>query len=169
MSSGFVYLRPVYVMFVRANGPYASSAQRAWGQVFAWLDENHLRQSITVGYGLMHDNPKVVSSDQCRYDACIEIPDVLGSKIPPQFSVQKLPGGAFARQRHKGLTSEISNTIVEIRDQWAPRSGLWVDANRPVLEIYHDDPDVVSDGARRIDVCVPVATEDGSATDRSAA
>lgn len=167
MSTGFVYLRPVYVMFVRTTGAYASSSQNAWGQVFKWLDENHLRQKVDVGYGLLHDNPKIVSVDRCRYDACIKIPEGLEGRIPEMFSVQKLPGGAFARARHKGLTSELSLTIANMRDDWIPESGLWLDPNRPMLEIYHDDPVKVADGARKIDICIPVSTQ--AADGRSAA
>ena len=169
MSSGFVYLRPVYVMFIRANGAYSTSSQEAWRQVFNWIDANKVRRHITAGYGLMHDNPKVVSVDRCRYDACIEIPTGFESDIPHMFSVQKLPGGAFARQRHKGLTAEVEQTIVKIRDQWVPESGLWLDPARPVLEIYHDDPDAVADGDRKIDVCVPVSAEGQTVEDRTAA
>jgi len=154
-------------MFMRTNGAYASSSQKAWGRVFQWLDENNIRQEVNVGYGLLHDNPQIVSEDQCRYDACIEIPEQFESKIPEMFSVQKLPGGAFARTRHKGMTAELSKTIVNLRDEGIPSRGLWLDPNRPMLEIYHDDPMTVADGARKIDVCVPVSTQ--ALDDRSAA
>lgn len=154
-------------MFVRTNGAYASSAQKAWTQVFDWLDQNQIRQQVSVGYGLLRDDPKIASIDQCRYDACIEIPEGFETKIPEMFSVQKLPGGAFARTRHKGLTSELSKTITNLRDDWIPASGLWVDSTRPMLEIYHDDPMKIKDGERKIDVCIPVSTEVGE--DRSAA
>lgn len=169
MSTGFVYLRPVYTMFLRKNGAYASSAHRAWQDVFTWLDQNRLRQKVDVGYGLLHDNPRVVSVDNCRYDACIKIPEGLESQIPAQFSVQKLPGGAFARTRHKGLSAELSHTIATMRDEWIPASGLYLDHTRPILEIYHDDPEIVEDGARKIDVCIPVSAQAQEAVDRSAA
>ncbi len=154
-------------MFVRTNGAYASSAQKAWHQVFKWLDENNIRQEVNVGYGLLHDNPKIVSVDRCRYDACIEIPERFESKIPEPFSVQKFLGGAFARARHNGMTAELSMTIADLRDGWIPSSGLWLDPNRPILEIYHDDPVTVPDGERKIDICIPVSTE--AVEDRSAA
>jgi len=154
-------------MFVRTNGAYASSAQKAWFQVFKWLDDNNIRQQVNVGYGLLHDNPQVVSVDRCRYDACIEIPEGFESKVPEMFSVQKLPGGAFARTRHNGMTAELSLTIANLRDEWIPNSGLWLDPNRPMLEIYHDDPMTVADGARKIDVCIPVSAQ--AEVDRSAA
>lgn len=144
-------------MFARANGAYASSAQKAWFQVFKWLDDNNIRQKVELGYGLLHDNPKVVSVDRCRYDACIEIPEGFESKVPGMFSVQKLPGGAFARTRHQGMTAELSMTIASLRDDWVPSSGLWLDPHRPMLEIYRDDPMTVPDGERKIDVCIPVA------------
>lgn len=169
VSSGFVYLRPVYVMFVRTNGAYASSAQRAWQHVFDWLDESRLRQSVTVGYGLLHDNPKEVAVDSCRYDACIEIPESLQSNIPAQFSVQKLPGGAFARMRHSGETSDLSTTIAELRDKWIPDSGLWLDPARPMLETYRQDSLVVGASKLKVDVCIPVTAEQQTSCDRSAA
>lgn len=157
MSSGLVYLRPVYVMFVRAHGAYGESAQNAWQKMFRWIDENNRRQVVQAGYGLLHDNPKVISLDQCRYDACIEVPEGFQDKIPETFAVQKLPGGAFARRKHQGTASEIAVTIADVRDHYVKESGLNYDPSRPVLEIYHDDPEIVPDGKRKIDVCVPVS------------
>lgn len=154
-------------MFVRGHGPYRTSSKDAWGKVFGWLDSAGVRQKVSVGYGLILDNPKVVAVDQCRYDACIEIPDGFESKVPEQFSLQKLPGGAFVRKRHKGLTDDIAKTISHLRDNCISETGLFFDPNRPVLEIYHDDPAIVSDGERKIDVCVPVSAQQQS--DRTAA
>lgn len=159
MSSGLVYLRPVFVMFVRAHGAYGESATNAWQKMFKWIDENNQRHVVQAGYGLLHDNPKVISLDECRYDACIEVPDGFQNKIPETFAVQRLPGGAFARRKHQGTAKEIAVTISDLRDRQVKDSGLSFDPRRPVLEIYHDDPDKVPDGKRKIDVCLPVTAE----------
>lgn len=156
-------------MFYRAHGAYASSSKRAWQQMFKWIDENRLRQKITAGFGLLHDNPRLVAVDHCRYDACISVPEGLEGRIPEMFSLQKLPGGAYARQRHDGLTGDLSLTIAKLRDDNIPKNGLWIDPHRPMLEIYHDDPELTFDGERKIDVCIPVTVTEQKPTIRSAA
>jgi DNA gyrase inhibitor GyrI len=169
VTSGFVYLRPVPVMFVRTTGPYGKSADQAWDQMLNWLTENGLRDSTKNGYGLMHDDPRTVPVEQCRYDACAEVPSEMFNAAPDHFSMCYLPGGAFSRKRHKGMQKDLGPAIVEMRDSWLPQHDLALDSNRPMITIFYDDPLIVPDGKRRIDICAPIKIQAEGTEDRSAA
>lgn len=166
-KAGLVYLRPVPVVFFRVQGPYATSVNAAWGQMFDWLEKHDLRSTAGRGYGLARDNPRVVGHDKCRYDACVEIPADLSPAALEAVMTQRLPGGAYARQRHVGQFESIRDVIVEMRDNWAPTAGLSIDLKRPIVTIYLTDPANVDPTQLKADVCMPVTT--GADSGRSAA
>lgn len=169
MSTGFVYLRPLNVVFARATGPYANSSHEAWGRMFDWLDRHALRRDVSQGFGLLLDNPAQVPSGRCRYDACVEL--MLGCEglVPEDFSVQRLPGGAYVRTRHTGSYKGLRDAFARLRDEWAPEHGTALDPRRPLIEIYLDDPARVPEAKRRVDICIPVSVQTLSEDDRSAA
>lgn len=166
-KAGLVYLRPVPVVYFRAIGPYATTVNAAWSSMFAWLDNFDLRKSAGRGYGLARDNPRVVGHEKCRYDACIEMPADLDPAALEHVLTQRLPGGAYARQRHVGHYENIRNVIVEMRDTWAPTAGLSIDSRRPIVTIYLSDPADVGPAQLKADVCLPVSA--GADSGRSAA
>lgn len=168
MSTGFVYLRPLNVAAASAKGPYATSAAAAWKQMFAWLQESGLIAEVGTGYGLLLDDPRAVGPANCRYDACIEIAHEFRHRVPGNFTVRRLPGGAYARRRHHGGVVGLARTISELRHEWMPSQGLAIDTRRPVIEIYLDNPEIVPLEKQRIDLCMPVRFTD-SAANQSAA
>ena len=156
MNTGFVYLRPLTVAAVRAQGPYAVSAAAAWKDMFDWLHRSGFIRQIGTGYGLLLDDPRAVSSAACRYDACVTLLDEFRHLVPENFSIRRLPGGAYARRRHTGGVVGLSHTISQLRNEWMPSQGLVVDSRRPVIEIYLDNPEDVAIEKQRIDICMPV-------------
>jgi len=156
VNTAFVYIRPKKVAFVRVRGSYAASSIEAWNSVFDWLEDHGLKSPVGRGYGLMHDNPRLVPPARCRYDACIEVPLGAEELLPDHISTQILPGGAYARERHTGGIGGLRDKIARLRDEWAPANGIAVDAKRPFIEIFYDDPAVVPEERWTIDVCVPV-------------
>jgi AraC family transcriptional regulator len=157
VSTGFVYLRPLNVAAVRARGPYSQSAKAAWGDMFEWLRRTGLLQQIGTGYGLLLDDPRHVAPEKCRYEACVELVDHALATLPENFSVRRLPGGAYARRRHVGGVVGLAETISKMRNEWVPTQGLFVDVRRPVIEIFLDNPDLVLTERQRVDVCMPVS------------
>lgn len=158
MHNAFVYLRPLNVAFIRVEGPYAEAAPDAWQRVFAWLDRSGHRRSSGCGYGLMLDDPMTTAREKCRYDACIEMLVDYQDCISREFGFRRLPGGAYARRRQVGPPEGgVTRLVSTLRDDWAPENGLVIDAKRPVIEIYLDDPATTPLEKRRIDVCLPVS------------
>jgi AraC family transcriptional regulator len=156
VRTGFVYLRPLNVAACRVAGPYSESSAAAWGKVFAWLNSTGMIRQIGTGYGLLLDDPRETPPEKCRYEACVELLDEARGVVPSEFNVRRLPGGAYARQRHLGGTVGLSKTISKLRSEWVPQYGVIVDTRRPVIEIYLDNPDHVPLERQRVDVCMPV-------------
>lgn len=157
MKLNFVYLRATNLVSCRAIGPYETSAKAAWAEMFAWLDESGLRGRVNRGFGLAHDDPRKVASERCRYDACIDVPDALPPTMWQHLMPQRLPGGAYTRFRHVGPHHEIGATISRIRNDWCPTTGTVPASDRPVVEIYLDDPGFCEPEKLRTDLCLPVA------------
>ena len=155
MTTSLVYLRPVNVAAVRVRGPYSTSAGQAWDLMADWLRTSGAMCDVTPRYGLLLDDPRLTSQTVCRYEACVALPAEFGH-LPQGFSVKRVPYGAYARERHVGGKVGIARTISKIRSEWMSDNGLVSDTDRPLIEIYLDDPSTVPVEQQRIDVCLPV-------------
>jgi AraC family transcriptional regulator len=154
-----VYLRPRLVGFVRSQGPYASSSAQAWQALRDWLDRHDLTGKTGCGYGLALDHPQQVAPENCRYEACIDLPAGYENLKTDGLSFQTLPGGAFARIRHVGPYNKVRASVALVRDTWLPdQPRLLADRRRPLLIVYLDDPKTCAANKLRCDVCVPVRT-----------
>jgi AraC family transcriptional regulator len=162
LTKRFVYLRPLRVIYVRSVGAYPTSSSQSWERMLAWLDEAGLRRTLVCGYGLARDDPHLVAPDKCRYDACIEMPVMLPVPLPTDFGVQRLPGGAYKRQRHVGSYRTIREALYRVRGELPLSDGLAVDAQRPLVAIYLDDPMECPEERLRADLCVPVISQEQS-------
>lgn len=168
MRVSLVYLRPRQVGFVRANGPYKTSSVEAWQALTQWLERHDLSSQIGCGYGLALDHPDSVAPEQCRYEACVDLPGGYENLKTDGISFQTLPGGAFARIRHVGPYQNIRLSIAKVRDNWLPgQPRLLPDRRRPLLVVYLDDPKTCAANKLRSDVCVPVRTHHNDAVSRT--
>jgi AraC family transcriptional regulator len=161
MQIDYVYIRPVEVFYFRALGPYKSSAAAAWNGMLAWLDGHGLRASIRRGYGIINDDPAKTPPHLRRYDACIET--MVDVDVEPASGIGRraVPGGAYVVHRHIGRHRTIGAGFSYIRRKWVPGHGLEIDARRPHLEVYLNDPATTPARQLMTDLCVPVfpATE----------
>ena len=149
-------------------GPYKQSSVQAWAAMEQWLARHDLTSQSGCGYGLAHDHPQSVSPVQCRYDACVELPEGYENLKHDGLGLQYLPGGAFARIRHVGSYQSIKPSLAAIRDTWLPgQPRLLPDRRRPLLVVYLDDPKIREASKLRCDVCVPVRTHHDDITSRA--
>lgn len=151
-----VYLRPRAVTFVRMFGPYEQSSGAAWDELLAWLARRGLRDDVTVGYGLVHDDPRSTEPEKRRYDACVELSMSALAEVGGEMRAQYLPGGAFVRSRVSGGYEKISDVLSSMRDEWLPLLGLRIDRRRPVIAVYLSDPRFVPANECKADICLPV-------------
>lgn len=156
MKTGFVYLRPTPLVYVRSKGHYRDASQRSWSRLFHWMDRHKLRGVVRTGYGLCQDDPRVTPANECRYDACIELPDHLSGSDFDDIAFQRLPSGAFARKRFVGPHESIGTAMRELRAGWCGNPGIAIAHDRPALEIYLDDPLEVAPERLRTDLCLPI-------------
>lgn len=157
LKTGLVYLRPAHLIAFRAKGPYSSSAAAAWKQMFDWLSRRGLRGKVHRGYGMALDDPRRVPPAECRYDACIEVPEAMPAGELEMLLPQRLPGGPYVRLRCVGPHSELGATAKKLREQWSGQHGMHICPRRPMLEIYLDDPAFCDPARLRTDLCLPIA------------
>ncbi|MEQ1696378.1 MAG: GyrI-like domain-containing protein [Hyphomicrobiaceae bacterium] len=161
-------MRPKQVVFVRSLGAYGASSQVAWKEMLAWIARQKIRPQIDCGYGVAHDYPGSTAAGDCRYDACIVLPEGFVSPRDDTLPFQTLPGGAFARMRHVGSYQTVRSSIALVRDRWlAKQPNLLADRRRPLMTVYFDNPGERPNDGLRCDVCIPVRTDHEDAFKRT--
>ena len=145
---------PAEVAYLRHTGPYGEPISQFWQRtVYPWLVANALLGHPR--YGISHDDPGITAPEQCRYDACVEVPP--GTRLPRGTLTTTIPGGRFATARFFGTTAEIGAAWNAVLRDWLPASGYQIDA-RPCFEYYprearYDE----KTGAFECDICIPLA------------
>lgn len=167
--SVLVYLRPTRLIYVRETGLYQDVIPKAWARLFAWLNANGLYASLGRGYGLARDNPLEIGAENCRYDACVEVPSDIEDRALRELGITTLPGGAYACRRLTGSYDRMRSIVARVHSEFTPYPGLCFDENRPVVSIYVDNPNRYRDVDLRSDICVPIIAADDVVHSRLAA
>lgn len=153
MNVKLIDRQPATVAYFRHLGPYGESIARFWQETFyPWLVTNDLLDQPR--YGISHDDPGVTAQEQCRYDACVE--------VPPRFVLSgnafktTIPGGRYAVLSFKGTVAEVGGAWTALLRDWLPSSGLQLDG-RPCFEYYPKGSSYDADtGIFDCDICIPV-------------
>jgi AraC family transcriptional regulator len=145
--------QPANVAYLRHVGPYGAPLSLFWQKtVYPWLATNGLLEQPR--YGISHDDPNITAPQQCRYDACVEVP----TQFVPSGTAFKtvIPGGRYAVLAFKGTVSQIEAAWTALLRDWLPSSGLQLDA-RACFEHYPKgstyDPQT---GVFDCEICIPV-------------
>lgn len=139
------------VAYRRLTGPYGPAIGVFWRDVFGeWMVQNGLLQRVRYGIGL--DDPQITPAGQCRYDACVEVPE--NFVVTPPVAVRVLPGGQHAVARFSGTGAEIGQAWMRLFGE-LPSIGLQADG--AYFERYAEDSsyDPVT-GVMACELCVPV-------------
>jgi AraC family transcriptional regulator len=154
MNVRIIEREPVQVAYLRHTGPPGEPVSRFWLEtVVPWMATNNLFGRVR--YGVTLDDPSVTRQEQCRYDACIEVPEkqVLSGEAKRKL----IPGGRYAALAFGGTAREIGTAWDRMLREWLPRSGLQLDS-RPFFEHYALDSQYDPKSGRfTCDICVPVA------------
>ena len=141
------------IAFTRSRGGYGKNIGQAWNQLFRWAYARDLVRKETEFLGIPWDNPGVTETRNCRYYACITVPEnVQGSG---HVSTMVLPGGKIAVYHFEGKDCDISRAYESLYGRWMPESGFLPD-DRPGFESYIELPDDRPDRILRYDICIPV-------------
>ncbi|MEK3758635.1 GyrI-like domain-containing protein [Paenibacillus sp. FSL P4-0338] len=137
------------IAYVRRTGPYGPGNVQAMEQLKEWAREQGLLQGSAVLFGIPQDNPETTPPAECRYDACISLPE--NSPAEALVPYGELPGGAYA-------VVTIQHTAEAVLQAWAEilpalsRSGYKLDPGRPVIERYTE----VMVSRHLCELCFPV-------------
>ncbi|MBY9080807.1 GyrI-like domain-containing protein [Paenibacillus sp. HN-1] len=147
-------LPPCRIAYVRQTGPYGSANAVAMEKVKEWARGQQLLDGSAVLFGIPQDNPQTTPPEQCRYDACIVIPE--------DYAIADSAGDASIHEDHfsggKYAVCVISHTAEAIGQAWTEifkslhTSGLQLDYNKPIIERYKGE--LLEDGW--CEICVPV-------------
>ena len=153
MKIDIIDRQPVTVASFRHVGPFGEPISRFWQQTVApWMASNKLQGAR---YGVSHDNPNATPPEQCRYDACVEVPPDFAFTGGAQKTV--IAGGKYAVYKFKGTNADVFAAWRTMMQEWLPSSGYRPDA-RPCFEYYPTgstwDPKT---GVFECEICVPVA------------
>jgi AraC family transcriptional regulator len=103
MKITVVERQPVKVFYLRHTGPFGEPVGRFWRTtVTPWLADHGLLDCPR--YGVAVDNPMDTAPDNCRYDACVEVP--AGLQLPDAEETT-IPGGRYAVTAFKGTAAQI--------------------------------------------------------------
>lgn len=132
MHIELIELPAVRVAGLRHTGAYGPALGVFWRETFIpWLQQHQLDGPTCYGIGL--DDPATTPPEQCRYDACVEVPGHFHAAAPA--SVQTLPGGRYAVAEFRGDARNIGAAWIEMCARLIPEFGLQHDA-RPSFERY---------------------------------
>ena len=86
--------QPATIAYLRHLGPYGKPIARFWQETYKpWAVMNKLGADH-ARYGISHDDPCITAPEQCRYDACAEVPpDFITSGSALKTTI---PGGKYA-------------------------------------------------------------------------
>ncbi|MCG8634993.1 MAG: AraC family transcriptional regulator [Desulfobacterales bacterium] len=140
------------VAYKRIIGPYDFvKANQAFDKMFtrlAPLCDIH----TSISLGVVWDNPEVTAPENCRYDACITVPD----SVPDSIETQTIPEGEYVVS-HCEISSyaALESVYGQIFSGWFPQNN-YVPADSISYEIYLNNPANHPRGSLLIDICIPV-------------
>lgn len=150
---------PAYnLAYVRTVGAYgnAEAIGAAFETIMTWAEENGLLGDSSVFIGVSHDDPEMVSMEECRYDASVTVPE--GTEGEGDVGVYELPAGRYAVFTTSGLYENIAEELEKAYGDlmaWWPTGGYEMDP-RPWLELYYGTKEDYEAGKFVVDICVPI-------------
>ncbi|MEQ1711509.1 MAG: GyrI-like domain-containing protein [Hyphomicrobium sp.] len=152
------FIPPMRLACIEARGPIVPASHAAWRGLLDWIERrghNHPGR----GYGQAYRGGPMMLPGHQRYAACIEVPSTWHPCDARYATITRSSGGAYATRRYVGPYSNIGGVVLEIREVWLPKSGVYIDPHRPLLTIFHDDPRNTMPEFQRADVCIPVSVD----------
>ncbi len=120
------------VAYMRHIGRYGPAVGDFWRDTFMpWLLAEGLAERPR--YGIGRDDPCITPADNCRYDACVEVPDDFVAR--GAVGIAAMPGGRYAVTDFEGTPADLDVAYTELLRDWLPASGLQADG-RPFYEYY---------------------------------
>ncbi len=110
-----------------------SSIGRTWTELLERLEDAEIDIDDCMRFSISHDHPVLTPPSQCRYDACVALPQ--GQDIDLSLAKVEIPAGRYAILPVEGQKNSILDQYLEFYTVWMPQSGYEPD-NFPTLEHY---------------------------------
>ncbi|HEX2946661.1 MAG TPA: AraC family transcriptional regulator [Clostridia bacterium] len=142
------------VAYARKVGSYLDS-RGAWDKILKWSYENWINPANTSYIGVSLDDPADVPEEECRFDACVTIPEGFNKQEDPDVKFRTLKGGLYALYRFHDTVDKLAIAYSSIFGQWLPNSDYDLD-DRDCLEFNLNDPAKDPEGKSIINLYIPV-------------
>ncbi|EES74953.1 MULTISPECIES: AraC family transcriptional regulator [Paenibacillus] len=155
MQATIVELPLMEAAYVRHVGSYLETYQ-AWAKLGMWAAQHQLFPPEQSFIGISLDDPAVTEEEECRYDACVTVPDTLSrADAPPEIGFQTLPGGLYAKFNFYDTPDKLALLYQSIFGNWLPDSEYDPD-DRYCLEFSMNDPAQDPQGKAKVDLYIPI-------------
>jgi DNA gyrase inhibitor GyrI len=134
--------------YMRRTGKYGPENKETMENLKEWAKSKHLFDKKAVIYGIAQDNSETTKPDNCRYDACIVIPQdfIIDTNVDEcEFS-----SGKYAVFEVTHTSEDIQKAYIKIPSTLS-KEGLKY-ANKPILERY--TVEMVKN--HLCEICVPI-------------
>jgi len=145
-------LEPIHVAYIRHRG-YDPAISQCWQRLLDWAETQGIDPAGQKMLGLHHSNPDLVPFDQCRYVACLTVPDRVyrGRGI----GVMNIPGGLYACRRAGGIFGDLLYLMHDMTQRWLPTSDYRA-RNIPSHALYFDNHFINQTGRFDLEFRLPV-------------
>ena len=131
MNIDIVERAPARVVYLRYTGPLGEPLGLFWRRTVApWLADHDLTDCPR--YGVSVDDPTKTPPDQCRYDACVELPPGL---TLPDLEQTSVAGGRYAVTCFRGTAAQVGASWTAFFKR-AITDGHVRDTARPLVEHF---------------------------------
>jgi AraC family transcriptional regulator len=147
-------LSDMEVAYVRKVGSYLETRE-AWDKLLKWSYGNWIDPHNNSYIGISLDNPAEVPEEECRYDACVTLPEGFNRKEDPDVKYRTLQGGLYALYRFHDTIDKLAIAYSSIFGQWLPNSEYDAD-DRDCLEFCLNDPAKDHEGKAIVNLYIPI-------------
>lgn len=120
----------------------------------AWRRANALPPARSATFNVLHTDPSQVDASDFRLDICASLIGPLHANADGVVE-DVLPGGRFARLRHRGSDADLGDRLRWLYAVWLPHSGEQARGAPPLLQRRRFFPDV-SEHCAETDILLPL-------------
>lgn len=142
------------VAYVRHIGSYLDT-HMAWNTLGVWASTHGLTPMSQYFIGISLDDPETVNEAECRYDACVTLPEGFDKSDDSVVQFKTVQGGKYASYQFYDKVDKLALAYQSLFGNWLPDSGYDVD-DRPCLEFVMNDPSQDAEGKCKVDLYIPI-------------
>jgi AraC family transcriptional regulator len=144
----------LHVAYIRSRGPYHhETLASVFKQLLQWANPRRLIENGSMVLSVFWSNPGITPDDKLIHDACITVPESI--KADRWVDVRVVPGGKFAIHHCEIDAGPSEEAWMSLVLNWLVSSDYQPD-DRPLYQIYYNDPDTHPLKYQILDLCMPI-------------